>query len=77
MTAKELIIELQKLLPDTKVVVRGYEDGYNDILELKPVIIKQVPGSNWYDGEYDASTDEGAIDAINLLGENTNAKDDL
>ncbi len=77
MTAKELIIELQKLLPDTQVVIRGYEDGYNDILELKTVKIKQVPDSNWYDGEYDATTDEDAIDAINLFGENTNAKDDL
>lgn len=77
MTTKELIIELQKLPPDTRIVVRGYEDGYNDILALKPVKIKQVSDSNWYDGEYDDSTDADAGSAVNLFGENKNAKDDL
>lgn len=75
MTAKELIIELQKLAPNTKVVIRGYEDGYNDILELNPVKIKEVHESNWYDGEYEASTDRDAVDAIDLFGKNKNAKD--
>ena len=37
MTAQELIQHLQTLPPDTKIVVRGYEDGYNDILKLKEV----------------------------------------
>jgi len=35
MTASELIILLQKFPPETKIVVRGYEDGYNDIIELR------------------------------------------
>lgn len=48
MTATELINELQKLSPDTKIVVRGYENGYNDILELKPVRIKRLLKSEWY-----------------------------
>ena len=77
MTASELISELQKLSPDTKIVVRGYEDGYNDILLLKEVKLKQVPDSNWYEGEYNDSTDEDAVISINLFGENKNAKDDL
>ena len=75
MTAKELIMELQKLSSDTKIVVRGYEDGYNDILELKPVKIKGTPDSNWYEGEFDVSTDWDAVEAIDLFGENKNAKD--
>lgn len=75
MTAKELIIELQKLSPETKIVVRGYEDGYNDILELKTVKIKATPGSTWYDGEYDVSADGDAVVAIDLFGENKKAKD--
>ena len=77
MTVKELINELQMLPPDTKIVVRGYEDGYNDILKLITVRIKQLPESKWYVGEYDESTDKDAVNAINLFGENTNAKDDL
>lgn len=77
MTASELINELQKLPPDTKVVVRGYEDGYNDILQLKQVKIKRRANSSWYDGEYENSADEDAVTAIDLFGENKNAKDDL
>ncbi len=77
MTASELINELQKLSPDTTIVVRGYEDGYNDILQLKLLKIKRIAESHWYEGEYEDSDDEDAVTAINLFGENKNAKDDL
>lgn len=74
MTANELIQHLQQLPPDTRIVIRGYEDGYNDILQLKPVKIKPKENADWYDGEYTDSTDADAIDAIDLFGENKNAK---
>ena len=35
MTVNELIAELQKLPPETRVVVSGYEDGYDDISRLR------------------------------------------
>jgi hypothetical protein len=74
MTALELIQQLQALPADTKIVIRGYEDGYNDILKLDPVKIKLKPDANWYLGEYEESTDSDAISAIDLFGENKNAK---
>ena len=77
MTAQELIQQLQTLPPTTKVVVRGYEDGYNDILKLKPVKIKPKPDARWYDGEFENSDDVGATLAVDLYGENQNPKDDL
>ena len=77
MTVAELIQQLQTLPPETKVVIRGYEDGYNDILQLKKVKIKPKVDAHWYDGEFDDSTDADAIDAANLFGENKNPKDDL
>lgn len=77
MTAQELIQHLQTLPPDTKIVIRGYEDGYNDILKLKEVKIKTKADASWYDGEYESSNDADAIAAIDLFGENKNAKDDL
>ena len=77
MTAQELIKHLQAMPPQTKIVVRGYEDGYNDILKLKPVKIKPKADAHWYDGEYENSDDADAIDAIDLYGENQNPKDDL
>ena len=77
MTASELIKQLQTLPPDTKIVISGYEDGYNDILKLKPVRIKPKPDAEWYLGVYEDSADADAIDAVDLFGENTNPKDDL
>jgi hypothetical protein len=77
MTAQELIQQLQSLPPTTKIVVRGYEDGYNDILKLKEVKIKLKADANWYDGEYENCTATDAITAIDLYGENQNPKDDL
>lgn len=74
MTAQELIQQLQTLSPDTKIVVRGYEDGYNDILKLKPIQIKQARNLHWYLGEYEDSNDADAISAIDLYGENTIAE---
>ena len=77
MTAQELIEKLQTLPPNTKIVVRGYEDGYNDILQLKKVEIKLNPNANTWDGKYEGSTNADAITAIDLYGENQNPKDDL
>jgi hypothetical protein len=75
--AQELINHLQTLPPETKIVVRGYEDGYNDILQLKKVKIKPGVDAHWYDGEFEDSSDADTIDAIDLFGENNNPKDDL
>ena len=74
MTAQQLIQLLQNLPPTTKIMVRGYEDGYNDILKLIEVKIKNNIESAWYNGEYEESRDADAINAINLFGENQNAK---
>ena len=77
MTAQELIQHLQTLPPNTKIVVRGYEDGYNDILKLRPVKIKPNPSAYTWDGESDASKDADATLAVDLFGENQHPKDDL
>ncbi|MBL7111184.1 MAG: hypothetical protein ISS19_04505 [Bacteroidales bacterium] len=78
MTAKELIRELQQLPHDTRIIIRGYEDGYNDILQLIPRSIVSHPGQKAdYYGEYTDSGKEnetGAIRAVELYGENTKAE---
>ena len=76
MTAHELIKQLQTIAPETKIVVRGYEDGYNDILQLNAVKIKPKSDAYWFGGDYEKSTDTDAIDAVDLYGENQNPKDD-
>ena len=80
MTAQELINQLQTLPPDTKVVIRGYEDGYNDILQFKKVKIRPKVDAYWFDGEFEDCNDNDALDAmdaVDLFGENKNPKDDL
>ncbi|MEX8546116.1 MAG: hypothetical protein V5804_00825 [Mucilaginibacter sp.] len=72
MTAEELITLLQALPPEIKIVVRGYEDGYNDIQQLKALKLKKEPNTEWYYGEYFEDTSEHAIDAIELFGEHHN-----
>jgi len=67
MTAQELIKHLQILPPTTKIVVRGYEDGYNDILKLKEVKIKAKADAYWFDGEFENSNDAYEIIANNLI----------
>ena len=75
MTAQELIQLLQALPPHTKIVVRGYEDGYNDILRLNEVKIKPKADAEGYDGEYIDTNDAEATLAIDLFGVNQLAKD--
>jgi hypothetical protein len=72
MTASELIQHLKQLPPATKIVVRGYEDGYNDITELTKRRVKHNPDAEWYYGEYTDSKEADAIEAIELFGENRN-----
>ena len=74
MTAAELIQSLQQLHPEAKMVIGGYEDGYNDILKLRQVRIKYYPDAEWYYGVYSDSKAPDAIDAIDLYRENTNEK---
>ena len=70
MTASELIRKLNDLPPEIKIVVRGYENGYNDIIMLnnrKIVINKEL---NWWDGEYIESIETDAIPVVELFGDN-------
>ena len=70
MTASELINLLQGLPPEIKIVVRGYEEGYNDIQQLKPLKLRQDRNAKWYYGEYRENDSEHSIDAFELYGEN-------
>jgi hypothetical protein len=52
MTADELIKQLQKLPPDTPVLVEGYETGFDDIVELRSVQVFRFRKAAEWDGEY-------------------------
>ena len=46
MTVRELIQKLQAMPQDAKVVVRGYEDGVDDISEINLCKLKALPYPN-------------------------------
>ncbi|MBD2427710.1 hypothetical protein [Phormidium sp. FACHB-1136] len=58
MTAKELIEALSQYPPDTPVVVRGYEGGYNDIQAITPVSIQLNVNQIWYYGAHGTNDDQ-------------------
>ena len=75
MTASELIRKLNDLPPETKIIVRGYENGYNDIIMLMNRKITINIERNWWDGEYIDSKETPAIHAVELFGDNHNSEE--
>jgi hypothetical protein len=71
MKIKELIELLQKEDPETRVVVDGYESGYDEVCKISKVSIEPNPDNGdcekddrWWDGEFEFSKKENAEIAI-------------
>ncbi len=80
MTVNELIEELKQHSPGKKVVVRGYEGGYNDILRIVEMDVFPNPEQRrGYYGEYEYADEEKdkevSTPAIELYGVNTKSED--
>ena len=78
MSIKELIEALSKFDPDTPVVVRGYEGGYNDITIVKAESIQlNVNKQHYYgahcltDEQYEPVPDVPFVDVVYLGGFNS------
>ena len=52
MTIQELIQKLSQYDPNTRVIVRGYEDGFNDVnyTEQRKIVLNYH--SEWYYGSH-------------------------
>jgi hypothetical protein len=66
MTVNELIAELQKYPRETRVVVSGYEDGYDDISRIIPTSLVPMPKPKPYEGQWDS--EKSGESAIFLFG---------
>lgn len=56
MTVKQLINRLQQISnQEMKVVVNGYEGGFDDIKEPKVIIAYERIDNEWWDGKYEQS----------------------
>ena len=64
MTVKELIEQLQTLDPESRVFVRGYEAGYDDINMVKVTQMVLDVNSIWYYGKHDTLDREHKRDKI-------------
>jgi hypothetical protein len=65
----ELIEQLKAFPSDMRVVVPGYEDDFDDVIDADQVLIKpDVNGKQWYYGRYEYLTKEepGAEKAVRL-----------
>lgn len=71
MKVKQLISFLKKKNPDARIVVDGYEDGFDNIQKIFNVTVKKnldkknSPNKFWWTGDYDkcasAEAEETAI----------------
>jgi hypothetical protein len=82
MTTQELIALLSQYPPETRVVVPGYEAGYNDINEVREVNIALDVHDQWWYGAHDdaqspagksLSVDRRPTHAFVLAGKNPHA----
>ena len=73
MNIEELIAQLKAYPPQMRVIVQGYEGGYNDIVSLMDKhIALDVHPEDYYGAHDDAEAGKG-ISALLLYGTNTNA----
>ena len=73
MTAEELIEQLQKLPPETPVLVEGYETGFDGIVDLTSEQVVRYRHAQEWDGEYQAPDrfshpETGALKAAVIRG---------
>jgi len=69
MKLKDLLVLLSQLPPDVEVVVKGYEGGLDDVIDVKLVKIKRNVNSDWYYGRHETD-DDGDTLAVFIMGEN-------
>jgi len=78
-TIKELIEKLQQFPPETRVVVAGYEGGFNDIAWVDGLdIALNVHTEDYYGAHNTATAVKGTfniVPAVALRGYNNNTED--
>jgi hypothetical protein len=74
MKVYELIAILETMSPESRVVVSGYETGYDDITLIKPLAVLPESNPSWFNGRYDEAPTESADQgepAVLLFGRNS------
>lgn len=73
MTVSELITELEAYPMDARLVVSGFEQGYDDLGAVTQIAIVPAADPAWWTGRYDAAPPEKLAQAeqvVLLFGDN-------
>jgi len=68
MKVKELIEILIDFPPDMRVVVDGYEGGYNDVTNIKQISIHLNIHPEWFYGAHEITKDPSGLPVILIEG---------
>lgn len=52
MTVAELIEKLQEHAPETMVLVSGYEENYDELREVRRIMVHHEPSKNYWTGDW-------------------------
>ena len=72
MKVKDLLTLLSQLPADVDVVVKGYEGGVDDVVNVKLVKIKKDVNVEWYYGRHEIDED-GDVQAVFIQREERQA----
>jgi len=67
MKLKELLALLSKMPADADVVVKGYEEGVDDVVEVNLIQIRRDVHSEWYYGKHEVDMG-GPVQAVLIVG---------
>jgi hypothetical protein len=71
MTASELIDKLKQYPANMRIVVAGYESGFDDIEMINYVSIDKFRKKQEWDGRYRERNNATTVNAVALLGNRT------
>ena len=73
MKVKDLLDLLLQMPTEADVVVKGYEDGVDDVVDVKLVKIKKDVHAEWYYGRHEIDED-GDVQVVFIQREERNAE---
>lgn len=68
MIIEELIQQLQRYPKNSRVIVQGYEGGYDDVTIVREISIQPNTSHEWYNGKYLKSDDAASETAVLIFG---------
>ena len=70
MNIKDLIETLKAFPADARVLVQGYENGFDDIVAVKEISVAKCSAPHPWDGEYEKADKDAqnAIPSVIILG---------